>query len=277
MVSEPLFLFSIITTLLYSVATVGYLIYVVRTELIIHRIAYAFLLAGFISHTIGFAILIGQTKQMPITTLPQTFSLFAWAIVGSYLAFQLKFNLRVFGTFVSPLAVIFMILSSAIPSKIIPTSRLFSSFWLTLHVSTIFIGNAIFALAFCAGIMYLLQERQIKTKSFGLLYRRLPSLETLDSLNSVCLTFGFPLITVGLISGFVYAGAVLGSFWHWDPKEILAVITWLIYAVLLHERLAVGWRGRRAAIMAIVGFSIILVTFVGATLILKGHHTFMGG
>ena len=277
MVSEPLFLFSIITTLLYSIGTVGYLIYVVRTELIIHRIAYAFLLAGFISHTIGFAILIGQTKQMPITTLPQTFSLFAWAIVGSYLAFQLKFNIRVFGTFVSPLAVIFMILSSAIPSKIIPTSRLFSSFWLTLHVSTIFIGNAIFALAFCAGIMYLLQERQIKTKSFGLLYRRLPSLETLDSLNSVCLTFGFPLITVGLISGFVYAGAVLRSFWHWDPKEILAVITWLIYAVLLHERLAVGWRGRRAAIMAIVGFSVILVTFVGATLLLKGHHIFMRG
>ena len=277
MVSEPLFLFSIITTLLYSIGTVGYLIYVVRTELIIHRIAYAFLLAGFISHTIGFAILIGQTKQMPITTLPQTFSFFAWAIVGSYLAFQLKFNIRVFGTFVSPLAVIFMILSSAIPSKIIPTSRLFSSFWLTLHVTTIFIGNAIFALAFCAGIMYLLQERQIKTKSFGLLYRRLPSLETLDSLNSVCLTFGFPLITVGLISGFVYAGAVLGSFWHWDPKEILAVITWLIYAVLLHERLAVGWRGRRAAIMAIVGFSVILVTFVGATLLLKGHHIFMRG
>ena len=275
--NEPLFLFSIITTLLYSVATVGYLIYVVRTELIIHRIAYAFLLAGFISHTIGFAILIGQTKQMPITTLPQTFSLFAWAIVGSYLAFQLKFNIRVFGTFVSPLAVIFMILSSAIPSKIVPTSRLFGSFWLTLHVTTIFIGNAIFALAFCAGIMYLLQERQIKTKSFGLLYRRLPSLETLDSLNSVCLTFGFPLITIGLISGFVYAGAVLRSFWHWDPKEILAVITWLIYAVLLHERLAVGWRGRRAAIMAIVGFSVILVTFVGATLLLKGHHIFMRG
>ena len=257
--------------------TVGYLIYVIRTDVVIHRIAYAFLLAGFLSHSIGLVLLIGQIKQLPVTTLPQTFSLFAWAIVGSYLAFQLKFNIRVLGTFVSPLAVIFMLLSSAIPSKIIPTSQLSKSFWLILHVTTIFIGNAIFALAFCAGIMYLLQERQIKTKSFGLLYRRLPSLETLDSLNSVCLTFGFPLITIGLISGFVYAGAVLRSFWHWDPKEILAVITWLIYAVLLHERLAVGWRGRRAAIMAIIGFSIILVTFVGATLLLKGHHSFRLG
>ncbi|MCG6946148.1 MAG: cytochrome c biogenesis protein CcsA [Deltaproteobacteria bacterium] len=274
---ESLLLFSVITTLLYAVGTVGYLIYVIRTEKAIHRIAYGFLLAGFLSHTIGLAVLVGQIHQMPVTTLPQTFSLFAWAIVGSYLAFQLKFNIRILGTFVSPLAVVFMLLSSAIPGRVIPNSQLFKSFWLTLHVATMFIGMAIFALAFCAGIMYLLQERQIKSKNFGLLYRRLPSLEVLDSLNYVCLTFGFPLITIGLISGFVYAGAVWQSYWHWDPKEILSVVTWLIYAVLLHERLAVGWRGRRAAIMAIVGFSAILVTFVGTSMILEVHHSFKLG
>ena len=275
--NESVLLFSVITTLLYAVGTVGFLIYVIRTEKVIHRIAYGFLLAGFLSHTLGLAMLVSQLRQMPVTTLPQTFSLFAWAIVGSYLAFQLKFNIRILGTFVSPLAVVFMLLSSAIPGRVIPTSQLFKSVWLTLHVATMFLGNAIFALAFCAGIMYLLQERQIKTKSFGLLYRRLPSLEVLDSLNYVCLTFGFPLITIGLISGFVYAGAVWRSFWHWDPKGILSVVTWLIYAVLLHERLAVGWRGRRAAIMAIIGFSVILLTFVGASIILKGHHSFKLG
>ena len=275
--SESVLLFSVITTLLYSVGTVGFLIYVIRTEKVIHRIAYGFLLAGFVSHTLGLAMLVSQLRQMPVTTLPQTFSLFAWAIVGSYLAFQLKFNIRILGTFVSPLAVVFMLLSSAIPGRVIPNSQLFKSFWLTLHVATMFIGMAIFALAFCAGIMYLLQERQIKSKSFGLLYRRLPSLEVLDSLNYVCLTFGFPLITIGLISGFVYAGAVWQSFWHWDPKEILSVVTWLIYAVLLHERLAVGWRGRRAAIMAIIGFSVILVTFVGTSVILEVHHSFKLG
>lgn len=275
--NESVLLFSVITTLLYAVGTVGFLIYVIRTEKVIHRIAYGFLLAGFLSHTLGLAMLVSQLRQMPVTTLPQTFSLFAWAIVGSYLAFQLKFNIRILGTFVSPLAVVFMLLSSAIPGRVIPNSKLFKSFWLTLHVATMFIGMAIFALAFCAGIMYLLQERQIKSKSFGLLYRRLPSLEVLDSLNYVCLTFGFPLITIGLISGFVYAGAVWQSFWHWDPKEILSVVTWLIYAVLLHERLAVGWRGRRAAIMAIIGFSVILVTFVGTSVILEVHHSFKLG
>ncbi|UCF03924.1 MAG: cytochrome c biogenesis protein CcsA [Deltaproteobacteria bacterium] len=265
------------TTLLYAVGTVGYLIYIIRTNTAIHRIAYGFLLAGFLSHTLGLLLLAGHIRQMPVTTLPQTFSLFAWAVVGSYLAFQLKFNVRILGTFVSPLAVIFMLLSSAIPGRAIPSSQLFKSVWLTFHVATMFVGMAIFALAFCAGIMYLLQERQIKSKNFGLLYRRLPSLEVLDSLNYVCLTFGFPLITIGLISGFVYAGAVWRSFWHWDPKEILSVVTWLIYAVLLHERLAVGWRGRRAAIMAIIGFSVILVTFVGTSVILKVHHSFKLG
>ena len=275
--NESVLLFSVITTLLYSVGTVGFLIYVIRTEKVIHRIAYGFLLAGFLSHTLGLAMLVSQLRQMPVTTLPQTFSLFAWAIVGSYLAFQLKFNIRILGTFVSPLAVVFMLLSSAIPGRVIPNSKLFKSFWLTLHVATMFIGMAIFALAFCAGIMYLLQERQIKSKSFGLLYRRLPSLEVLDSLNYVCLTFGFPLITIGLISGFVYAGAVWQSFWHWDPKEIISVGTWLIYDVLLHERLAVGLRGRRAAIMAIIGFSVILVTFVGTSFILEVHHSFKLG
>jgi cytochrome c-type biogenesis protein CcsB len=276
-VKESLLLFSVITTLLYAVGTVGYLIYIIRTNTAIHRIAYGFLLAGFLSHTLGLLLLAGHIRQMPVTTLPQTFSLFAWAVVGSYLAFQLKFNIRILGTFVSPLAVIFMLLSSAIPSRAIPSSQLFKSVWLTFHVATMFIGMAIFALAFCAGIMYLLQERQIKSKNFGLLYRRLPSLEVLDSLNYVCLTFGFPLITIGLISGFVYAGAVWRSFWHWDPKEILSVVTWLIYAVLLHERLAVGWRGRRAAIMAIIGFSVILVTFVGTSVVLKVHHSFKLG
>ena len=275
--NESVLLFSVITTLLYAVGTVGFLIYVIRTEKVIHRIAYGFLLAGFVSHTLGLAMLVSQLRQMPVTTLPQTFSLFAWAIVGSYLAFQLKFNMRILGTFVSPLSVVVMLLSSAITVRVIPNSQLFKSFWLTLHVATMFIGMAIFALAFCAGIMYLLQERQIKSKSFGLLYRRLPSLEVLDSLNYVCLTFGFPLITIGLISGFVYAGAVWQSFWHWDPKEILSVVTWLIYAVLLHERLAVGWRGRRAAIMAIIGFSVILVTFVGTSVILEVHHSFKLG
>ncbi|MBW2318649.1 MAG: cytochrome c biogenesis protein CcsA, partial [Deltaproteobacteria bacterium] len=123
------------------------------------------------------------------------------------------------------------------------------------------LGNAAFAIACLVGILYLIQERTIKDKKQGFFFRRLPSLKLLDSTGYASLIVGFPLLTFGIISGIVYAQMVRGQFWSWDPREIFAVITWLVYAALLHERLAVGWRGKRAAIMTIVGFLVLLFTF----------------
>jgi cytochrome c-type biogenesis protein CcsB len=94
----------------------------------------------------------------------------------------------------------------------------------------------------------------------------------LDNIGYVCIVVGFTMLTLGLITGFVYAKAVWGRFWSWDPKEVWAGITWLFYAVLLHERLTVGWRGRRSAIMAIIGFGVLIFTFLGVNLLMKGHH-----
>ena len=116
------------------------------------------------------------------------------------------------------------------------------------------------ALAFCGGIMYLLQEREIKKKRFGLFYSRLPSLESLDSLNRHCLAIGFPLMTLGIITGMLWTKQGSGAYWTWDPKETLSMITWLIYAAIIHQRFTAGWRRRRAAIMVIVGFIVALLT-----------------
>lgn len=151
---------------------------------------------------------------------------------------------------------------------------MFKSVWLTVHVTTIFLGNGLFTITFAAAIMYLIQERQIKQKRFGSFYSRLPSLATLDSINHYALICGFPFLTLGMITGSIYAQVVLGTYWQWDPKEVWSLVTWLFYAALLHERLTVGWRGRRAAIMSIVCFGILLFTFVGATLWIKGYHSF---
>jgi ABC-type transport system involved in cytochrome c biogenesis permease subunit len=135
-------------------------------------------------------------------------------------------------------------------------------------------GVAALTLAGLGGLFYLVQERQIKKKKFGFFYRRLPSLEQLDSLNYWCLTIGFPLLTGGMIIGSLYAQYTLGRFFSFDPKELLTLIAWMIYAVLLHERLTVGWRGRRAALLALCGFVVLIVTFVGAGLWWGGYHSF---
>ena len=124
--------------------------------------------------------------------------------------------------------------------------------------------------------MYLLQERELKKKRFGLFYTRLPSLEALDALNQHCLAIGFPLMTLGIITGSIWAKQAWGSYWQWDPKETWSLITWFLYAALLHQRFTVGWRGRRAAIMAIIGFAAVLFTFWGVNFLLTGVHSYVG-
>jgi cytochrome c-type biogenesis protein CcsB len=122
--------------------------------------------------------------------------------------------------------------------------------------------------------MYLIQERMVKSKKFSSLFYRMPSLNILDSINYRCLTLGFPLMTMGIISGAMWANSAWGGYWRWDPKETWALITWFLYAALLHGRLVVGWRGRRAAIFMIVGFCFLVFSYLGVGLLLPGEHNF---
>jgi cytochrome c-type biogenesis protein CcsB len=257
----------------YLLGTIGYLIYLARNLPGIHWTAWSFLGLGCLAHGGGIILQSIAVGHLAVTNSQEALSFFAWMLVTTYLVVQLRLNLRILGSFVSPLAVVFMLASSVMPASIIPRSGIFQSTWVVLHVTALFVANAVFALAFSAGVMYLLQERQIKHKQFGFLYRRLPSLERLDAINSTSLMVGFPLMTLGLLVGLAYANMILQSAWHRDPKVISALVTWCIYAMSVHQRLAVGWRGRRAAWLAILGFSAILITFLGVNLLLKGYHT----
>ncbi|MGA3113672.1 MAG: cytochrome c biogenesis protein CcsA [Syntrophobacteraceae bacterium] len=270
-------LFLVIATLCYLSGTVGYLVYLFRDREQLHRISWSILLAGAVFHGAALVMHTADTGHLPAVTIQESLSLFAWVFVVTYLILQIRLQLRILGSFVSPLAVVFMLSSSLLPSQMTLKSEFFKSGWVIVHVASLFLANALFALAFSVGVMYLLQERHIKKKDFGFLYERLPSLERLDSIAHYCIMSGFPLMTVGLITGFAYAAIVRHSPWNWNPKEILSLVTWIIYAVLVHERLAVGWRGRRAAWLSILGFSATLLTFVGASLLLGGHYSVLSG
>jgi ABC-type transport system involved in cytochrome c biogenesis permease subunit len=109
--------------------------------------------------------------------------------------------------------------------------------------------------------MYLIQRYFLKTKHFGALFQRLPSLETMDDISYRCLTVGWPLLTVAIISGSIWSDQAMGSYWVWDRKQTWSLIIWVIYAALLHGRITIGWRGKRAAILSIIGFIVVLFTF----------------
>jgi cytochrome c-type biogenesis protein CcsB len=123
--------------------------------------------------------------------------------------------------------------------------------------------------------MYLIQEHHVKSKHLGGLFERLPSLQTLDELNYRLITMGFPLLTLAILTGSLWAESAWGSFWRWDPREVWSLVSWFIYAIILHARLVAGWRGKRAAILSIAGFLTILIAFFGIKLLHKGLHVFL--
>jgi cytochrome c-type biogenesis protein CcsB len=263
---------NLIVILFYLSSTALYATYFIKQKDFLYQTGYYLLLIGFLIHFLGIGIQYTKTGIFPAGNLKENLSIASGAVAGVFLLLKYKFNLKILGIYTAPLAATVMIISFVLPGSPPEPNLLFKNFWLILHVTVIFIGEASFALACGAGILYLAQEHAIKTKNHGFFYRRLPSLDLIDSTGYACIVFGFTLLTIGLITGSIYAKSVWGRFWSWDPKEVWSMISWLLYAILLHQRLTMGWRGRRAAIMAIVGFAALMFTFFGVNFLLTGHH-----
>lgn len=265
-------LFIIIIIFFYLLSAAGYIAYLFMQKNFLQQTAFYMLLAGFLFHSGMICFDFFQSGSIPIHNLNETLSVAGWTIAGVFLILQYKFNLKILGIYAAPLVTLIMVIASQLSKEHAQVDNIFNSFWLIIHVITIFIGEAGLALACGVGLLYLVQEHAIKSKRHGFFFRRLPSLDLLDTTGYACIIAGFAMLSLGLISGFVYAKSVWGSFWSWDPKEVWSGVTWLLYAALLHQRLTIGWRGRRAAIMAIIGFAVILFTFFGVNFLLKGHH-----
>jgi cytochrome c-type biogenesis protein CcsB len=260
------------TSLLYTTSAAAYVAFLFRQDNRLQRWGRQAILAGFVCHSLMLLTESLRLGHIPAQNLPETLSIAGWSLAGVFLVFQYRFRLKVLGIIAAPLAAACTTSGLLLPGVPLKESAVLKSYWLSTHILSIFIAEAAFALACGIGILYLLQENAIKTKRRGFFFRRLPSLDLLDTTGYACIAIGFALLTFGLITGFVYAKAVWGRFWGWDPKEVWSGISWLLYAALLHQRLTVGWRGRKSALMAIAGFGILLFTFLGVNFLLQGHH-----
>ena len=249
-----------------------YLIFLFKQKSSWQKAAFHLILTAIVLHFVSMMIYTVTIRQIPTQNLSQSLSVAAFSLGCMFLFFQYKFDLKILGLFVSIILSATMLIVLMLPEASIETNSVLKGFWLYSHIILVFAGDAALALACGTGILYLLQEKGIKAKSPGFFFKRLPSLDLLDDVGYTCLTTGFALLTIGLITGFIYAKAIWGRFWGWDPKEIFSVGTWVIYAALLHLRLYSGWRGRKSAIMTIIGFLIIIFTFLGVNILLGGHH-----
>lgn len=266
-------LFSI-TLIVYILATVTYIIYFFNQKKQVRRLARIILPVAGVLHISYLVVRYIAAGHTPLTNNHEAVSFFAFSVTWGFLSFRWRYQVKNFGVFVSPIITMLMIIAAFSSKEIAELPPALQSRWLPVHATIAIVANGFLALAFSGGIMYLLQEREIKNKRFGLFYSRLPSLEALDSLNRHCLAVGFILMTLGIISGSIWAKQAWGAYWQWDPKETWSLITWFIYAAILHLRFTVGWRRRRAAIMAIIGFAAALFTLWGVNFLLGGIHSY---
>ncbi len=268
-------LFFKIALAVYFVSTASFLYYLISRKEGPKRYSFGITGLGFIFHTAALLTRTIEASHIPITNLHEAMSFFSWALVLAFLLIEYKYRIYVLGSFVLPLTFISLISSAALPMEIKMLDPMLQSAWLGVHTIFAVMGAAAFSIAFLAGLMYLLQDWLLKSKRFNILYHKLPSLDVLDDLNYRAISFGFPLLTLGMITGSIWAEYAWGTYWNWDPKQTWSLILWLFYAAMLHGRLSIGWRGKKAAYLAILGFIGVVFTFVGVNMLLQGKHTFV--
>lgn len=257
------FLLFQISFVIYWLAMAAYLVFCFTEREDVRRAGRKIFFAAAIVHTLNIITRFVESGHTPITTVHEIISLFAWSITWCYLSFRWRYTIKNFGTFTTILVMVLMTISALAPQHIIALPLSFDSWLFPAHACLSIIANAFLALAFIGAVMHLLQERELKQKRFGFFYSRLPSLESLEKLNHHCLSIGFALMTLGMFVGYVWARQLLGEYdWIWQPKIIASIITWFLYAVLIHQRFTMGWRGRRSAIITIIVFTAVLLTMV---------------
>ena len=255
----------------YVGATVLALGYLIERREAIYRAASLLTQAAWIVHTLALAVRGVELSRPPLGTLVEAMSVVGWAAVLFTMWAERQYRVKVLGAFVLPLVSVSGLSAAWLPPGLTDLAPALRSTWIWVHVTLAMLGISAFVLNFAGGVMYLLQERQLKAKRPGALYYRLPSLETLDRLTYRALTLGFPFLTLGLFLGALWARTAWGSLFTFDPLALFSFLAWLIYAGTLSGRAVAGWRGRRAAYCAVVGFSVLLLT-LGAGLLLPGRH-----
>jgi cytochrome c-type biogenesis protein CcsB len=187
----------------------------------------------------------------------------ALSVTLIYLALLRRLRLRWMGLFLTLFQVVVLMLANlTLEQQAGPLVPSLHSYWLVIHVGAAILATGAFAVGALTSAMFLLRERM--GARMGPLLQRIPDADSLDRLSYRLHAIGFPLWTfAALIAGPIWAEYAWGAYWNWDPKEIWAFITWVVYAAYLHARATAGWKGRAAAIIALIGFATLLFNFVG--------------
>ena len=266
--------------LLYAAAAAAYVAHFAWRDPRVGRLATALLGGGVLAHTFLIGMQTVQVGHAPLVGTSAAISAFVWLLGLSYLYVELTTDERSMGAFVAVLLVALDVIAALDPS-VTPRPPLLRSPLFTIHVMSLLLAYASFALACVLGVTYVLLFKEIKAKHLGFFYTRLPSLQVLDVMNSRAITVGWIFLTLGVIVGGIWAAQVQGStdpraqaMSLADPKILVALVSWGIYSFALVARKAIGWSGRRAAYLSALAFVLVLLNFVPVGYFLTKSHNF---
>jgi ABC-type uncharacterized transport system permease subunit len=246
----------------YVVAALVYLAYLVRQLGAFATAGRVLVGTGLALHGVALFGLFGAQGGRPVG-VAQGFSTFAFLLLAIFLVVDVRYRKPVIGAFITPLAVA-VLLPGLLLDAGQPLSPDMRRPLLPVHITIALLGVAASAVAAGVATMYLLMERQVKGKRFGLLFSRLPSLEFLDTLNRQLGVVGFIALSVTLVTGAFFSSAAPGFFWAWQSKQIATLVAWGVFAALVGARSFGGWRGRRVALLTMTGFGLLLVSFLSS-------------
>jgi ABC-type transport system involved in cytochrome c biogenesis permease subunit len=218
---------------------------------------------GFVFHTVFLVLRAIEIRHCPITNAFELLTFSTWAIVGIYVVVKFFWRIRFLSVFILPPVIAIGVAALLLPADAVQPENIGRGVYFGMHVAVMMLAYGVFALAGAAGAMYLLQERQLKTRHLSNLFHQLPSIEKLDRLNLALLITGFVLLTVGIGAGCLWNlslrqhGAPLHGF---DPRIIASSLVWLVYAALLGARWLLAFRGRKVALLSVISSIAVLIT-----------------
>ncbi len=260
-----------ITLLLYCIAMVCYFVFFMLRKEKLADYGSLMIKIGLVFHTISLTSRTVEAARLPLSNQYEFATSFAWGIAICYFEFERRYKFKVLGTFVTPLLLIVIFYAAMQSRDIRPLMPALQSNWILIHVSTAIFSYGAFAIACGISMMYLLRD---KFKQDTFITKNMPSLQMLDTISYRAIALGFVMLTVVIVSGAIWADKAWGRYWQWDPKETWSFITWVIYAIYLHVRISKGWKDKKTAWFAIIGFVSILFTYVGVNTILSGYHSY---
>lgn len=256
---------------LASCLNIGHLIWLKEK---LGRWAIGLTIIGFVVNTLALASRTEQAGHIPFASMYEFGMAFVWGLIVFYLYIVYRYKNYSLGAFILPVAFVLTGIFSSFYQEARPLMPALKSNWLLIHVITAIIAYGALAISFALALMYLWRQRIENAGEQGTVMSMLPSLVILDKLVNRCIHFALPFLTLLIVTGAVWAEYAWGSYWRWDPKETWSLITWLIYAIYLHGRVSLGWRGKKAMNWAVVGFITVLFTFIGVNILLPGLHSY---